>query len=422
MRIPLLFLLALSVVPGPGYAESGYRDAKPLSLTEALSIAVRDAPQLAAQHAALRAAQQSAAGAGALPDPKLILGVENVPADTADRWNLTQDFMTMRRIGVMQEFTGSEKLRLRSELADAGARKEAAILALSGVMLNRDVALAWIDVYFAERQLALLGEMRAEFELSAATAQAALAAGKGQASEPYAARLGVEQTADRIFDAERALAKARAGLARWVGNAAQRPLEDAPAFGELAHGRIPRLAELGSHPLLAVYTPMQEMADREVRLADAAKHPDWSLEASYAQRGPVFSNMVSIAVRIDLPIFQSTRQAPAAASKAALAEQVRAQAEAARRGHEAEVVGWIADWNAGKQRAERFASTLVPLARERSEVALAGYRGGKGDLTTVLDARKAEIDVRMNFLQVQLDLARAWAQLNFMTADTSRKN
>jgi hypothetical protein len=114
--------------------------APPLSLAEAQRIAANDAPQLNAQSAALRAIQQSAISANQQADPKLIIGVDNVPVDTSDRFSLTRDFMTMRKIGFMQEFTRSEKLKLRGERAESEVRKEAAVLSLVEVNLKRDVA------------------------------------------------------------------------------------------------------------------------------------------------------------------------------------------------------------------------------------------------------------------------------------------
>ena len=127
--------------------------------------------------------------------------------------------------------------------------------------------------------------------------------------------------------------------------------------------------------------------------------------------------MLSVEVRVDLPIFQSRRQDPAIASKVALVEQVRAQAEDARRAHVAEIETMLADWNAAKARLQRYAAELLPLARERTEMALASYRGGKGDLAPVLEARKGEIETRMNYLIAQSELARAWAQLSNVLPD-----
>lgn len=73
----------------------------PPALADALQLAVAESPRLAAQSHALEAVQASIGAAGQLPDPKLVLGVDNLPVDGPDRYSLTRDFMTMRRIGYM---------------------------------------------------------------------------------------------------------------------------------------------------------------------------------------------------------------------------------------------------------------------------------------------------------------------------------
>src|SRR5438477_13145364 len=85
--------------------------AQVLSLAEPQALAARAAPQLQAQSAAVRAAREAGVSAAELPDPKLIAGIENLPIDGDDRFSLTRDFMTMRKIGVMQDFVRGEKLR-----------------------------------------------------------------------------------------------------------------------------------------------------------------------------------------------------------------------------------------------------------------------------------------------------------------------
>jgi outer membrane protein TolC len=44
-------------------------------------------------------------------------------------------------------------------------------------------------------------------------------------------------------------------------------------------------------------------------------------------------------------------------------------------------------------------SSLLPLATERTRAAIAAYRGNAGTLTAVLDARRAEIDTRVERLR-----------------------
>jgi outer membrane protein TolC len=409
-----LFPAALALV---AVMASPVTSAQPLSLADALRRAAREAPALAAQDAAVRSARAASLSAAELPDPKLILAVENLPVESGDKFSLTRDFMTMRKIGVMQDFPREEKRQLRSERAAAEVRRESAVLAATEANLRRDVALAWIDAWVAERRQALLKDLEREAEVTVSAAQASLAGGKGQASDPFAARQARARVADRMIEARRAIEKSRAQLARWIGTAASQPLGDAADFSRLAHDHEALVSALDNHPHLAMYRPMQEMADADLRIAEAAKRPDWSLEVAYAQRGPAYTNMITVGVRIDLPIFEATRQGPAIASKLAAVEQVRAQAEDARRMQLAEIRAWLADWHAALERAKRFETEQLPLARERSEAALAAYRGGKAEIATVLDARRNEVETRLAHLQASADAARAWAQLNFVLPD-----
>src|SRR6185436_16503484 len=126
---------------------------------------------------------------------------------------------------------------------------------------------------------------------------------------------------------------------------------------------------------------------------------DWSLEVGYSQRRPNFDNMISVVVAIDLPFAKERRQDRDVASKLAEAEQARAQHEEARRMHQAEVKNLLADWNTAGKRLERFDGVLLPLARERSQAALAAYRGGRGGLAAVLEAERALTETELARIQ-----------------------
>ncbi|MGZ5047868.1 MAG: TolC family protein [Usitatibacter sp.] len=386
--------------------------AQALSLAEAQRLAASGTPLVAAQEAAIRSAREASIAAPELADPRLTFGVENLPVDGTDRFNFTRDFMTMRKIGVMQDFVSGEKRELRGARANAEVDREVATLGVTRANLRRDVALAWIDVWAAERGLALLRDLEGQASLAESAAQATLAGGKGLAADPFSSRLASAQLVDRMIDARRSISKARAQLARWIGEDAVRTLAEPPDFTRIAHRHEDLLGGLESHPHLAIYGPMEAIADAEVRIAEAAKHPDWTLELSFAQRGPQYSNMVNIGVRIDLPIFEARRQNPAIASKLAAAEQVRAQAEDARRAHLAEIRALLADWQAAAERVQRFQSTQIPLSHERAEAALSDYRGGKSDLGIALEARRAEVEVRLASVQATAEMARAWAQID----------
>ena len=407
-------LLPVCVFASPVFAQSTSGDA-PLSLHEALTLAQQQAPALAAQNAAVSAAQSEAVRAAELPDPQLIAGIENLPIDTRDRFSLTRDFMTMRKIGVMQVFPRKEKRRLRGERAADEIDKESALLTANQLDVRRQTALAWIELSIAERARDLLVELHDEMTLQVTAANARLRGGSSSASDVLAAQGARAQLDDRLDDADRQIAQARAALARWIGvEAAGRPLGDPSDFTILPQSPAALLDHVGHHAGLLPYDAMESIAQTEVALARAEKKPDWSLEVAYAQRGPEFSNMVSIEARIDLPLFTAHRQDPEIAAKTAMLEKVRAEREDAVRMHREETARNLAGWQSADKRAERFENEILPLAHDRATVALAAYRGGRGDLQPVLTARSGEIESRLAYIEQLRARDRAWAELAYL--------
>ena len=122
-----------------------------LSLDRALQLAESRSRQLTAQDAAATASRDMALAAGQLPDPTLKFGVNNLPINGEDRFSLTQDFMTMRSIGVMQELTRDNKLK-PDELA--GGTFTLTNTRLVGAAANRTKAGAEVIQVMHEREAA----------------------------------------------------------------------------------------------------------------------------------------------------------------------------------------------------------------------------------------------------------------------------
>jgi outer membrane protein TolC len=389
----------------------------PLTLAEAQRRAVERSLQVVAQDAAVSASRQMAVAAGQLPDPMLRAGIDNVPISGPDRFSLGNDFMTMRRVGVMQELTRGEKRRLRAERFELDAEKSLAEKSGTIATIQRDSALAWLDRYYAEAMARLIGEQSAEARLENEAADSAYRAGRGNQAELFAARSALSAFEDRASEYGRRVRSAKVALARWIGEEAQSPLAGKPAIDSIRLHGHDLASELAAHPTIAALAKQQEIAATEAKLARANKKADWSVELMYSNRGSAFSDMVSIGVSVPLQWDQPNRQDRELASKLAMAEQARALREDALRAHVAEVQAMIFEWDNDRERGRRYEAELIPLARQRTEAAVAAYRGGKSTLTEVLAARRGEIDVRMHALQLEMETARMWAQLNFLVPD-----
>jgi outer membrane protein TolC len=403
--------IAIGALASPGTRGAG---SEPLPLSEALRIAAGQSPQQTASAAAVRAASEAAIAAGELPDPTLKFGLDNLPIEGADRFSIGRDFMTMRRVGVMQEVPRAEKRTLRRERFEADAVKERIGGTAALATVQRDTALAWLDRYFAERQQDVVREQIVEAQLAIEGAEIAYRSNRGMRPDISAARGMVAQLDDRIELLERQRKTAVIQLTRWIGDAAERPLGAGPDWSA-PPAHVLRLEEtMAHHPDLAGLAQQEAIAGIDARLARASKQPDWTWELTYQRRGSTYSDMVSFGISIPLPLWPANRQDREVAAKLATIDQIRAQREDMRRAHLAEARAMFAEWESLRARLARYDAALLPLVRERVSATLDAYRAGAAMLTQVLDARRAEIDVRIARLDLERDFARVWAQLNYL--------
>jgi outer membrane protein TolC len=210
---------------------------------------------------------------------------------------------------------------------------------------------------------------------------------------------------------------AKIALARWIGNGADAPLAGKPAIDSIRLDPRTLDDDLAHHPDIAVLARKEDVAAAEVRMAQTNKKADWSVALMYSQRGPAYSNMISLNVSVPLQWDQKNRQDREVAARLAMLDQARAEREDMLRAHTAEVRAMIAEWENDRERSARYARELLPLAAERTQAVLGAYRGVKASITDVLVARRNEIDVRLQALQLEMDTARLWAQLNFLVPE-----
>ncbi len=386
-----------------------------LSFDDALATAQAHAPELSARRHAIDGADSARVAADALPDPRLILGVDNIPINGPDAGSLDRDFMTMRRIGFMQEVPNAAKRRARADSAAAVVERERVTLTLEQLMVQRDTALAWLARYYLEQRLALLDELEHETQLLVQTTQAQIAGGHGMPADMTMARLETVLLADRRDELARQLARARATLARFVGTAADDTLAGDPPGFNIDPQNL--RTHLHRHPELAIYAPLAAQAAAEARAAEAEQRPDWAVELAYQKRGAAFSDMASLQFSFDLPLFSGGRQTPRIAAKREEQARIDAERTVTLRKHTEELEGWLSDHDALAQKLKRTRASGIPLAQEKADLMRASYRAGRAELTPTLAARRELIEARMKAIELQAELHAVAARLTYLYSE-----
>ena len=389
-----------------------------LTLADAVRRAASGAPRLEAQDAAITAARADAARAGALPDPMLMVGIDNLPVTGGDAFDASVEDMTMKRIGLRQEFPARAKRSALRALAERRVGEAQAVAAAERLQLERAVAEAWIAAWAAGHELHALGQLRDQAALAARMAKARARAGAGSLGDSLAADAALLELDNRVEEVRGTRDGAGSQLARWLPGTDADDVSGEPDFGSLPYSRkqlLARTDELG--PLLAGRAKVESAASA-ITAARAERRPDWSLTAAYGKRDRDRSDMLSVEFAIALPLFPRQRQDRGVLAREAEYQQALSLQEDERRALAADIDAAVARWESLKRQVALHEQRLLPLARDRSNVTLAAYRAG-GELQPWLDARAAELEVHRAHAEHLGELGRAWAALAFLLPENT---
>ena len=307
-----------------------------LTLNEALQLSLQRSSLTKAANASVLASRESAAKADQLPDPMLKVGIDNLPVTGSDRYSTTSDFMTMRRVGIEQQWVSSDKRIARSERAQRAVEMEESTYLETIAKVREEAAKAWVNVLYGQRTLALVSAMEKEAAEDLNAMNAAHRGAKANASDVMQAQLTLSQAQDATRKNTQDLKNARLALSRWTGMPAATVADETPKLNSHVPG-LP-IEELEKyHPMLLTARRAINLADADSTVATRESNPDWSVEASYSQRGSQYSNMVSFGISIPLAVNRAQKQNRDIAEKSALGTKARMQYEEALRELQTEI-------------------------------------------------------------------------------------
>lgn len=399
-------LCALLLLPVAAHADT------PLTLDQAMRLAVERQPMLRSLGHAANAAREAAVAEAQLPDPKLRFGFQNLPINGANALRFDREDMTMTTLGVMQDVVRSEKREAAARRMQAEADQIDSEQIASARSIRRDAALAWLDAYEAQHKAEVYRRMAGEMTAERQVALSRLVA-DGTTSEVFQLDTLLAMANDKRLAAERDERKARAMLARWIGEAASGPL--AADLPEASAPADRSLALVDQHPTLETARRMEGVAHADVDRARAERLQNWSWEMMYGKRQGDRADMLTFQVSLDLPWDRANRQDRRTAEKFALAERAHELAEDRRRELTAELDSTWADWDAALARLQEHEHRLIPAARARYATRQAAYSAGGAPLGAVWEARRSVLEVELEHWVILVERQRAAIRLAYLT-------
>ena len=390
---------------------------QPLTLADAIQLATQSQPLLQSLDDAAASTRQAAVAEGQLPDPKLKFGMINLPVTTRDALRFDRDDQTMLNVGYSQEMVPLKKRELASNKLKAMADEFHSEQVATARSIERDVALAWLDVYEAQRKSELYQHIVDEMTAERKVMVAGVSSGGAKTSEVLAMDTEISMTNEKRIYAVRDERKARAALARWIGTSASRPISSELPVMTNSTDSATYANEIEKHPLLQNAHQSEKVAQLEVDSAQANLERNWGWEVGYGKRFADRSDMLSFQVSIDLQLDRANRQDRRTAEKLVLVEKAQKITEDKRRELSADLEGALADAQAAEARENVHLSSLIPNAKARLSVAQAGYAAGKNSLSDVWEARRSVIEIELDHWTILTDRQRAAVKIGYLLND-----
>lgn len=401
------FLLGLSTNSNAGTAAV-------LTLAETVQLSTRDQPQLAALQLQEEAALNAARAEGELPDPKIVMGVENLPVTGDDAFHLGREDMTMLTVGFMQDVVRRNKRDAAVASMNAQAARVAADRETSAWTIRKEAALAWLDVFEAQRRAANVRALVAQATTERQIGVEQLRSGAQAAGEVLKMQTEISNLRDQMFIAERDETRARAMLSRWIGTDALRPFPE-----RLPHELTAQVRNdvdmQQAHPSLKSAEHSIDVATSAVDRARAERAPDWAWQVMYGYREDDRSDMITVQFTVGLPWNRADRQHRRIAEKLAEASAARAELTDRQRMLDSEFMAARADLAAAEARLQEHESGLAPASQSLVETSQAAYAGGKGTLLDVWQARRVHLEATLHHDMILTDRARALTRLAWIT-------
>nr|WP_136251512.1 TolC family protein [Ningiella ruwaisensis] len=418
----------------------------PLTLQQAVAQAIQKDPWLEGSQYRENATISSSIAADTLPDPVVSLGLANVPTDG---FAFDQEPMTQIKAGISQMFPRGESLSIR--------RKQLEELATQHPFMRLDrmaktqvaVSTKWFDVYLAQQSISLIEKDRSLFEQLSEIAEAnySSAVGKVRQQDIIRAQLELARLEDRLTKLSSQKERASAELLEWLTGG------DSGAFNNsvnVASLELPKtLPEIEgienayykilkannqqmlaniliSHPLIRAVESRIKSSQTGIKLAKQQYKPQWGVNASYAYRADdqmdrSRADFLSIGVSFDLPLFTENKQDKEVSAAVNESEAIKTEKRLVLRGMLAQMQSIFAARERLLERQTLYRTNILQQSSEQAEASLTAYTNDDGDFAEVVRARIADLNARIDALEIEVELLKTNIQLNYFFSEQSLK-
>ncbi len=393
-------LLAVLLLSRPFFAQT--RKAEPAELRLLIEEALNNNPDLDAARKQASAVKKAISGAGLLPDPKLTLGLMNLPIDS---FSFSQEPMTGKLVAITQILPLPEKLKLSRD----SARHEASASNYQQQELRNflvfEVKKTYYDIYLIDRSIETIEKNQILMKQLMGAAENKYETGSGLQQDVLRAHLEFSRLEDRLIELQRNRRTAVSRMNHWLNRDPGASINKISAEVSPPEAEFPPLAahELEeTRPLLRAWNEILEKARNEIRLARLSVWPDLMVMGSYTQRNDLMAGMempdfISASISISIPVFYQKKQKSLIAQREIQYESMNAKYRDILSSIENNITHFMSELDSYRKQSALYKEGILIQARQALESAREGYQVGKVDFNAVIENWRSLLQYQLQY-------------------------
>jgi len=406
----LIILFVCIGMTGYGRAEEN----TVLSLTSLIDEALLKNPMLSTKENQVKALAERIPPAGTLPDPKLKLGLVNLP----EEFDFNEDPMSQKQIALSQKFPFPGKLKLKKEIArDEYNLSEAEFDYNQLEVINR-VKTTYYSLFLIDKSIEITEKNKAVLENFLEIARTRYSVGKGIQQDVMKAEVELSRMIAKLVMLKQQKSTVTAQLNTLLDRNPSTPLEGSPGVFRTTFTLDPeeiRNSSLEDHPLLRSVQSLQGKAESAHSLARREYYPDFEVTFAYAQREDSFHqdrpDFFSGFVGINLPIWYKTKLSRKVEETRYTILAAENRYEDTRNNLQFRVSNLLAEIDQNDHLINLYKDGIVPQATHTLNSSLASYQVGTVDFLTLLTNLLTLFRYKLEYYRVLTDYEKNLANL-----------
>jgi outer membrane protein TolC len=347
--------------------------------------------------------------AGALDDPRLGVGLANLPTDT---FSFSQEPMTQKQLFIAQKLPWFGKLDLHTQKALIAVERQEALIEAKRLELIQTLSQTFYELGFVTESLRVNAELTQMVANMLQVAEAGYAAGRGLQQDVFQAQVEL----GKLLDEQVRLGKRQRTLAARINALLNRsdflevdlPLDTGFLEIDMDPDAIRELART-HNPMLRVRQADIDRASVNIDLARKDYYPDMDLRVAYGQREEDFNgrdlpDFVSASVVVKVPLWQKQKQDQQLVAAENRHKAATKSYENLKHALPHQVDALINEIRALQENHRLFDGGLLEQTANWSLSALSAYEVGKVDFDTMITAHLRTLRFELQAKQYRFQL------------------